>query len=332
MAYALPPLQWLRAFEAAARSSSFSAAAEELNLTPAAVSHQVRSLEQHLRFQLFKRLPRGLQLTDVGRAYLPSVARTFDELTVSTVGLFGRSQHTHVSVRASLLFATTWVAPLLPKFYALFPHIKIRLLAAVWADTSTSVDVDIRFGDGHWSEFEVRPLWREPSVLVARKDDAIAGGSERDKLLSLLKGGVVQIMGCEDRWTKILRKHDLDEAELRVNTMTDNSLIALELTAAGFGPCIVQHSYTTQYLKGWHLHLPLAEGIMINESHFILTPRSAERTAPESVIFRDWLIAELREAQMAMEHSSYGLGGEGNGERGQSAAVNPHLSHATPSM
>lgn len=297
MAYALPPLQWLRAFEAAARSSSFSAAAAELNLTPAAVSHQVRSLEQHLRFQLFKRLPRGLQLTDVGRAYLPSVARTFDELTVSTAGLFGRSQHTHVSVRASLLFATTWIAPLLPKFYTKFPHIKIRLLAAVWADTSTSVDVDVRFGDGHWSEFEVRPLWREPSVLVARKDDAITGDCDREKLLSLLKGGVVQIMGCEDRWTKILRKHDLGEAGLRVNTMTDNSLIALELTAAGFGPCIVQQSYTTHYLKERHLHVPLAEGISINESHFILTARSAERTAPEAVIFRDWLIAELKDVQ-----------------------------------
>lgn len=297
MAYALPPLQWLRAFEAAARFSSFSAAAEELNLTPAAVSYQVRALEQHLRFQLFKRLPRGLLLTDIGRAYLPSVAKTFDELTVSTAGLFGRSQHTHVSVRASILFATTWVAPLLPKFYALFPHIKIRLLAAVWADTLASVDVDIRFGDGQWSDFEVRPLWREPSVLVARKNDIALQGSEPEKLLTLLEGGVVQIMGCEDRWTKILRKHGLDEAALRVNTMTDNSLIALELTAAGFGPCIVQQSYTMHYLKERGLDVPLAEGIMINESHFVLTARSAERIAPEAVIFRDWLIAQLKDNQ-----------------------------------
>ncbi|MDR6759421.1 DNA-binding transcriptional LysR family regulator [Mycoplana sp. BE70] len=82
------------------------------------------------------------------------------------------------------------MAPLLPKFYALFPHIKIRLLAAVWADTSASVDVDIRFGDGQWSDFEVRPLWREPSVLVARKDDTVLQGDEREKLLTLLQGGV----------------------------------------------------------------------------------------------------------------------------------------------
>ncbi|MGR9159772.1 LysR substrate-binding domain-containing protein [Rhizobium leguminosarum] len=200
-----------------------------------------------------------------------------------------------MSVRASILFATTWMAPLLPKFYALFPDIKIRLLAAVWADTSASVDVDIRFGDGQWSDFEVRPLWCEPSVLVARKDDTVLG-CERERLLTLVQGGVVQIMGCEDRWRKILRKRGLDEAGLRVNTMTDNSLIALELTAAGFGPCIVQQSYTMHYLKERDLDIPLAEGIMINESHFVLTARSAERTAPEAVIFRDWLIAELKDA------------------------------------
>lgn len=295
MSYSLPPLQWLRAYEAAARLSSFSAAAGELNLTPAAISHQVRALEQHLGFQLFKRLARGLQLTDIGRAYLPSVRKTFDELTVSTVGLFGRDQHAHVSVRASLMFATTWIAPLLPKFYAAFPHIKIRLLAAIWADTSASVDVDIRFGDGQWSEFEVRPLWREPSVLMMRSDTGLPDGDDRAKLAALLEQGVVQIMGCEDRWTKLLRKHDLADRKLQVNTMTDNSLFALELTVAGFGPCIVQGSYTKRFSRERDLSAPLREGVDIAEAHYILTARSAERTMPEAVIFRDWLLAELKQ-------------------------------------
>ncbi|MDX1739583.1 MAG: LysR family transcriptional regulator, partial [Alphaproteobacteria bacterium] len=75
MAYNLPPLNWLRAFEAAARKVSFTAAAEELNLTAAAVSYQVRSLEEHLGFPLFDRLPRSLRLTEMGRAYLPAVRK-----------------------------------------------------------------------------------------------------------------------------------------------------------------------------------------------------------------------------------------------------------------
>jgi LysR family glycine cleavage system transcriptional activator len=89
MSYNLPPLNWLRAFEASARRISFTSAAKELNLTPAAVSYQVRSLEEHLGFPLFERLPRSLRLTDMGQAYMPSVQKTFAELSSTTTGLFG---------------------------------------------------------------------------------------------------------------------------------------------------------------------------------------------------------------------------------------------------
>lgn len=296
MSFALPPLQWLRAYEAAARHSSFSAAAAELNLTPAAISHQVRSLEQRLGFQLFERLARGLQLTEIGRAYLPSVRKAFDELTVTTVGLFGRDHDTHITVRAPVLFATNWLAPRLPGFYAAFPHIKLTILTAIWADASTNVDVDIRFGDGQWNEFEVQLLLREPSILVVHQDTKLPDGSDREKVLALLEHGVVHIMGCEDRWTKLLRKHDIPDRKVRVSTMTDNSLFAIELTSAGLGPCVVQKSYAEPFLRDRRLVSPLREGIEIDEAHYILTARSAERTTPEAVIFREWLIDACSDA------------------------------------
>src|SRR5262245_23685559 len=91
MAYGLPPLNWLRAFEASARHLSFSRAAGDLNLTATAVSHQVRSLERHLRHPLFERLPRGLRLTEMGAAYLPYVRRAFEDLSATTTKLFGQS-------------------------------------------------------------------------------------------------------------------------------------------------------------------------------------------------------------------------------------------------
>ncbi len=97
----------------------------------------------------------------------------------------------------------------------------------------------------------------------------------------------------------MLRRHDLNETALRVNTMTDSSLIALELTAVGFGPCIVQNSYTTHYLRERGLYLPFADGIDIPESHFILTAHAVERTTPEAAIFRDWLIEAMRDARDA---------------------------------
>ena len=296
MSVSLPPLQWLRAYEAAARHSSFSAAASELNLTPAAISHQVRSLEQRLGFLLFERLARGLQLTDIGRAYLPSVRRAFDQLTISTVGLFGPEHDSQITVRAPVLFAANWLAPRLPKFYAAFPHIKLRILTAVWAEAPTSVDVDIRFGDGDWNDFEVRLLLREPSIVVAREDTQLPDGDDRTKVLALLEHGVVHIMGCEDRWTKLLRKHRIHDRAVRVSTMTDNSLFAIELTSAGLGPCVVQKSYAEPFLRMRRLVAPLREGIAIDEAHYILTARSAERTNPEAVIFREWLLEECSAA------------------------------------
>lgn len=294
MTVSLPPLQWLRAYEAAARRSSFSAAAAELNLTPAAISHQVRSLEERLGFQLFERLARGLQLTDIGRAYLPSVRKAFDELTISTVGLFGADHESHITVRTPVLFGANWLAPRLPRFYAAFPHIKLRILTAVWAESTTAVDVDIRFGDGQWSDFEVRPLLREPSIVVARSDVKLPDGDDREKVLALLDHGVVHIMGCEDRWTRLLRKHQISDRRVRVSTMTDNSLFAIELTSAGLGPCIVQRRYAEPFLRQRDLLSPLAEGIDIDEAHYVLTARSAERMNPEALIFREWLITECR--------------------------------------
>ena len=88
----LPTLTWLRAFEAAARTASFTAAATELNLTSGAISYQIRALEAHLGFALFERLPRGVKLTPMGVAYLPPVRKAFEELADSTMGLFGSSE------------------------------------------------------------------------------------------------------------------------------------------------------------------------------------------------------------------------------------------------
>ncbi|HLS19817.1 MAG TPA: LysR family transcriptional regulator, partial [Paracoccaceae bacterium] len=99
MMRSLLPLQWLRSFESAARHRSFSAAAAELGLTPAAISHQIRSLESELGFKLFERLARRVELTEIGQAYLPSVSTALDDLLVATVGLFGTEREVRITIR-----------------------------------------------------------------------------------------------------------------------------------------------------------------------------------------------------------------------------------------
>ncbi len=301
MPISLPPVQWLRTFEAAARHLSFSGAAAELNLTPAAISHQVRSLESRLGFALFDRLPRGVSLTDIGRAYLPSVRKAFDDLTISTIGLFGQEHDTPLTVRAPVVFATNWLIPRLPKFWQRFPKISLRVLSAVWAETSPEVDVDIRFGDGQWPDFDVTPLLHEPSIVVCKPGAAGPHDQDDAKIKCFLEQGVVHIMGCEDRWTRLLRQQGFDRSMIRINTMTDNSLFAMQLTLAGFGPCIVQMSYAAPYLEAGTLIVPLCNGIVIDEAHYILTRRSDEQRNPEALIFREWLRHEVAgETEIAM--------------------------------
>src|SRR5476649_2282193 len=119
----LPNLAWLRSFEAAARTASFTAAAAELNLTAGAISYQIRALEAHLGFSLFERLPRGVKLTPMGVAYLPPVRKAFEELADSTVGLFGGSERLQITVHAPVSLAALWLAPKLPTFAAANPNI-----------------------------------------------------------------------------------------------------------------------------------------------------------------------------------------------------------------
>ena len=146
----LPTLTWLRAFEAAARTSSFTAAAAELNLTSGAISYQIRALETHLGFALFERLPRGVKLTPMGVAYLPSVRKAFEELADSTVGLFGSSERTQITVHAPVSLAALWLAPRLPAFSRENQSIDVRLSSVIWdnAVLDEATDLEIRYGTG----------------------------------------------------------------------------------------------------------------------------------------------------------------------------------------
>ena len=218
MSYQLPPLNWLRAFEAAARYNNFTAAAKELSLTSAAVSHQVRSLEQHLDLQLFERLPRSLRLTDKGRAYLPSVRKAFEDLSASTIGLFGSKNKQSIRVRCTAALSVLWLAPRLKHFQDLYPEIDIRLYTAIWTEalSNDDIDIDIRFGDGNWAGFNALKILHDPSIIVATPEvaDRVQSAINTDKSTATenLKGIQITFVHCAvgvvfvDKRNKIIRR------------------------------------------------------------------------------------------------------------------------------
>ena len=150
MARRLPPLNALRAFEAAARHGSFSAAAQELRVTDSAVSQQVRTLERYLGTRLFKRLPRGLLLTELGSTYLPVLTAGFDRLSEATLRLRSGDVGGMLTVAALPAFASGWLLPRIGRFRERYPRIDLLLKTgrALVDFRREDVDVAIRFGAG----------------------------------------------------------------------------------------------------------------------------------------------------------------------------------------
>lgn len=292
MSYRLPPLNWLRAFEASARHLSFARAARDLNLTPTAVSHQVRSLERQLRHPLFERLPRGLRLTEMGAAFLPDVRRSFEDLSATTARLFGQSGRASLALRAPVSFLTLWLAPRLPRFQARYPQIELLLFATIWADAQPdeAIDLDIRFGNGAWPGYQVERLLQADSVVVCRRDLAVRGG-ERRRLEAIAAARLIHVIGHEDHWPTLFRRLGRPPPQAASQTRVDNSLAAVSL-AAGGGAAIVLRPFAERAAAMLPLHLPFAFGLAVEQAHYLLTPSQRPAARPEALLFKEWLLGE----------------------------------------
>lgn len=303
MSYSLPPVNWLRAFEAAARHASFAAAAGELSLTPAAISHQVRSLEAFLGYPLFERLPRGLRLTDMGKAYLAPVRSAFDALSISTVGLFGVRGETTLLVRVPISFAVLILAPRLNRFTRVHPKISLRLVSAIWADAlpGDKVDVDIRFGHGSWPGFRATRLFSDPTVLICHPRHRL------ERLGDLTSDRLIHIMGLEYDWLRLFEANRIELPPGSPCATVDTSLAAIELAAAGMGCALVLRCFArSDRARG---RIAIVPGIELPQpqAHYLLSSDGASSAKPETLVFEHWLAAEMAAlADELSEEASHG--------------------------
>ncbi|MFD1157217.1 LysR family transcriptional regulator [Roseovarius aestuarii] len=285
----LPHATWLRTFEAAARHSSFSSAAEELNLTPAAVSQQIRLLEKHLGVHLFVRLPRGVSLTDVGQAYAQPIRKSFLEMHNATSGLFGSKKKSVVRVRSSISYAALVLAPQLHKFKELHPEIEVQLSTAVWSDRmdDETIDADIRYGAGDWPEQNIWQISRETAAVICHPDYLRSLGGA-PSVQDIARAEVVKIIGSEIEWARLSDHFDLDLPPVKSWMKADSSLIALQIISAGKGAAILQDSFTKQYLDTGLLISPFEYQLPIRESYFLVV-RDGQMIRTEVVSFRKWI-------------------------------------------
>ncbi len=292
MAYHLPPLAWLRAFEAAARLGNFTRAAEELLITPAAVSYQVRQLEQLLGYPLFERAHRELVLTRLGQTYVPTVEKAFSDLSIATVSVFGERNRQPVRFRCLASFGHLWMIPRIKAFQDAHPGIDLQMISASWAETLSPdlFDIDIRFGDGNWTDGTVAFLLNDPIIPVCHPELAL--DPHRNDVAALSGAPRLDIMGVIDTWESFFRVFG-HAVPKRNGLQVDQTLSALELAALGHGHALVLETLAQPYLRSDRLVRSSPRQLESRHSYYLVTsgPRSA--LSAEAQVFCDWLMREL---------------------------------------
>jgi LysR family glycine cleavage system transcriptional activator len=268
---------------------SFSAAAEELSLTPAAISQQIRALEDHLGSALFDRLPRGVLLTSKGQAYALSVTKSFTEMERATQGIFGSARKQVIKVRASISCAALVVAPRLADYQALNPDVEVQLSTFVWADRfgDEESDIDIRFGHGDWKDGIVHHLGYEFAIPVCHPDYAASFGNN-PSIEKLACGEIISITGSETDWIRLAEHVNFALEQPTSTVRVDSSLVALQAAIAGRGAVMVLENFARTYLKLGLLVAPFDVRLPIQPCHFLVLRDSGKnRNAIHS--FAEWV-------------------------------------------
>lgn len=288
----LPHLTWLRAFEASARHLSFTNAAMELNLTQAAISKQVKLLEQYLREPLFERKPRSLVLTKVGAAYLPKVRDGFDRLAAGTQEVFGHRRSEVLTVRAPVGYSVNWIAPRLKNFFDKHPDISLRLVSSVWGEQfdSERFDLDIQYGTGRWPGFQSDRLTWEV-ILPVCSPALLEGAKPLREPSDLADHCLLHVLGYEAGWSDWLKQANALGVDSGQGIQFDTSLLAFEFAARGGGVALARSSMLGLELERGRLVRPFDIEVPLSEAFYIISPEDG-REHPDSAAFRNWLLEE----------------------------------------
>jgi DNA-binding transcriptional LysR family regulator len=285
----LPPLNALRAFESAARHLSFTRAADELHVTQAAISHQVKALEDRLGVKLFRRLPRRLLLTDEGQALLPDLRDAFNRMALAIDRLSARSAVGTLTVSSMTTIVMTWLVPRLPRFQAAHPEIDVRLMTTqrLVDFAREDIDVAIRFGTGKWPGVKAERMFGEVLTPLCGKRliDKIAKPADLASL-PLLRTTE------EDEWPIWFAAAGVKLAEPIRGPVFDSTLVGVQAAIDGLGIVMGPPSLFVDDLAAGRLFRPFALAVETGKSYWLAAPENvADR--PKVKAFRDWIFAEI---------------------------------------
>lgn len=281
------PLTALRAFEASARHLSFTRAALELNVTQAAVSQQVKTLEARLGVTLFKRLPRGLGMTDEGASLLPVVADAFDRIEAVVKQFESGRQREVLAVGVVGTFAVGWLLPRLARFRARHPFVELRLFTHnnLVDLTAEGLDFAIRFGDGTWPGQQAELLMNAPLSLLCAPALAQRLATPAD----VARETLLRSYRAND-WGRWFAAADLDPPALR-GPIFDSSRLMVEAALQGEGVALVPAAMFEQALRERRLVRPF--DIDVDAGSYWLTSMRGRPVSAAMECFAAWLRDEV---------------------------------------
>jgi LysR family glycine cleavage system transcriptional activator len=290
----LPPLNTLRVFESGARRLSFTRAAEELHVTQAAVSHQIKALEDWLGTPLFLRLSRGLKLTAAAERYLRDVTAALDLISTAT-GQFMRPDDRRIlSVATAGSFASAWLLPRLKSFRAQFPDVDLRILSVdreVDVFERGDVDLEIRYGDGHWPELSATRLMDEEIFPVC--SPSIAAGPPRLTAPEDLKHYTLLHDIMVTDWNAWLDAADVAGVDGERGPGFNDSFHVIQAAIAGEGIALGRSVLVSDALSRGDLVRPFALSVPSAYSYFLVC---VDSLAEDPVVagFTAWIKAHAQ--------------------------------------
>ncbi len=295
MRFRLPPLNALRAFEAAGRCGSMSAAAEELAVTPAAVSHQIKTLEDYFGFPMFIRSVRSIRLTERGAALMPYLSEGLESWTEGCRKLVAEDSDRPLVISSAPVFAGKWLVRRLSEFNDLHPQITVRLdgSLSVVDFAKDEVDAAIRFGTGPYSDLHADALVNEdvaPVCSPALLERPVELRQPADLArCTLLHVDWYAAAGTQPDWAMWLKAAGVEDIEASRGPVFTSDSLAVEAAINGGGVALVSEFLVRQDLDRGRLVKPFDLVLPSNHWYWFVCPKdSMER--PKVRAFRDWLV------------------------------------------
>jgi LysR family glycine cleavage system transcriptional activator len=308
----LPPLNALRAFEAAARHLNFSRAADELSVTPGAVSQQIQNLEDYVGVALFKRTPKGLLLTDAAQTALPALREAFDRLAEAASLLTAAVDGRRLTLTAPPSFAAKWLVPRLGRFETAHPQVDVWLSADMeLVDFANGeVDLAVRYGGGPYPGLEVMRLMRETVIPVMSPElnaaNPLGAPGDLANHVLLHDGSPDADESCPD-WQMWLAARGVKGVDGSRGPRFNQSSLVIEAAMTGRGVALAKRTLAQDDLDAGRLIAPMAITTSVDFAYYVVHPKAKARL-PQVKAFVSWIQGEAAAHEAALATMDNGAG------------------------